>query len=71
MDRATHSQLALREARAMAKSRQKRKTSRIICHHLLMMLEEEVPPRAQPHAHQLELYRSSGNNKRKQYSLRF
>jgi hypothetical protein len=67
MDRDTHAKLALKEAKAMVKSRQKRKTSRIICHHLLMMLDEDVQPRAYPY----QPNRLTGNNGRRQYSLRF
>lgn len=45
MNKLSHSQLAMKEARRIARSRSKKKSSRIICHHLLQMLAEEEPPR--------------------------
>lgn len=41
MKRESHFEIAMREARKMARSKSKKKTSKIICHHLLQMLAEE------------------------------
>ncbi|MEX2489951.1 MAG: hypothetical protein WD356_10550 [Pseudomonadales bacterium] len=35
----SHSALAMRAAKGMGRSRQKEKTGRVVCHHLLKMLE--------------------------------
>jgi uncharacterized CHY-type Zn-finger protein len=41
-----HSEMAMHAAKKMRRSKQKRKTGRVVCHHLRMMLSanESVPP---------------------------
>ena len=82
MDGNTHYRLALKEAKGMVRSRQKRKTSRIICHHLLMMLEDDTPRQISPQqiyprqigprkAYSEELFKPKSDKKSEQYSFDF